>query len=66
MFDSLKEKCKARKIQKAVDFYKEFEEERKAKQKQYYLSNFKNAMVEDELDKYLNEKEHYYYILRLS
>ena len=57
MFDSLKEKYKARKIQKAVDFYKEFEEERKAKQKQYYLSNFKNVMVEDELDKYNEEDE---------
>ena len=57
MFDSLKEKYKARKIQKAVNFYKEFEEERKAKQKQYYLSNFKNAMVEDELDKYNEEDE---------
>ena len=57
MFDSLKEKYKARKIQKAVDFYKEFEEERKTKQKQYYLSNFKNAMVEDELDKYNEEDE---------
>jgi len=57
MFKKIKENIEIRKTQKAIDYYKKLERERKEESTKYFQSIYKNAMVTDELQKYVDEDE---------
>ena len=57
MFEKIKDGINAKKTQKAIDYYKKLQQERKDKLIPYFKSVYKNAMVTDELQKWVDEDE---------